>query len=99
MRKSGARMFPSGTSPAAIEGGIHHDTTEPRQRRRVAAERMTRTKRAKKGVLYHVFRVLADVARSDSAQLSPGLFVQMYRSEERRVGTDGRCRSVRSERD
>jgi len=71
-------MFPSSTSPAAIEGGIHHDTTEPRQRRRVAAERMTRTKRAKKGVLYHVFRVLADVARSDSAQLSPGLFVQMY---------------------
>ena len=77
MRKPGMRVGPSGAPPAAVERGIHYDAAEPRQRSRVTAESMTRTKRAKKGILHHVFRVLADVACGNSAQLPPGLFVQV----------------------
>jgi hypothetical protein len=78
MSETGISVIPSSSTTAPIEGGIHDDATEPRQRRRVTAESMTRTKRSKKRILHHVFRILADVACGNSAQLPPGLFVQVY---------------------
>jgi hypothetical protein len=78
MREPGMRVFPSGTPPATVEGGIHDDPAEPRQWRCVAAEPMTRTERTKKSILHHVFRFVTDVAGGNSVELPPGLFVQVY---------------------
>ena len=71
-------MLPSGAPATTIEGGIHHDAMDPRQRRRVPAEPMTRTEGTKKSLLHHVFRFVTDVACGNGSQLPPGLFVQVY---------------------
>jgi len=71
MRESGTRVFPPCAPPATIERRIYHDPADPRQRLRIAAEPMTRTKRSKKGILPHVVGFVTDVARGNSAQLPP----------------------------
>ena len=71
-------MLPTAAPPAAIEGGIDDNATEPRQRCGVPAEPMAGTKRTKKRILHHVFGILADVACGNRPQLAPGLFVQVH---------------------
>jgi hypothetical protein len=39
---------------------------------------MARTKRTKKSILHHVFGIVAHIACGNSAQLPPGLFVQVH---------------------
>jgi hypothetical protein len=65
---------------------------------------MTRPQRAKKGVLHHVFSVLTDIPGGNRAQLSPGLFVEVYdgvfqgASEDLLSGLWFRFHDVREER-
>src|SRR5688500_457353 len=77
-RVSGTRLRPSAAFSAAIQTGIHHDATEPRKRRRVAAEPVSPAQRPKKRLLHHVFSFVADVARGHSTQLPLRPFVQVY---------------------
>lgn len=68
-------VLPPVAGTAMIEGGVDHDTMEPRKRRRVPSKPIPVTQRVEKGVLHDVFRVIAHVARRNGAQLPAGLFV------------------------